>query len=558
MSQAVESTSLNVTPTGGADYHRATILAFILCGLLTLTGLLVPPSLSQDPSQGALEWRTHVAGGPINSIVAPDPADISRDHATLVTWWSPGQYLAPGFFTLLGFRLGTAYTITVGLALLSCLLGWIQVAKHFGLSPLTAFLAVLFIATFRYSTIPFGIYNGGETLLQAVTPWLILVGCAVPTMRAPWAAVLVYLALWIAFFAKLTGLMVISAILFAAGVEALLRLRRITAGMVGGAIGALLALASLQFVWFSRGETPASGATWSFRVGDVFFALAAPWSAGISWGDMAAALLRRSALHGQVAIFDARPINDSDPFVIVWYLLPPVLVFGAVMLKGWRLRANDANLSRLLTITAGFYVVCVLAMSAIYLKGGDVNFEDRHLRAAGTLIFVCVLAIAARLPRKSVYRFAVAVFCVGMSLYGVASLAYRVKSTKQVEIDSYSRTRQPIVDREALEFANAAFTREGRDSVFVLPSAEMACVFPPNARILSNLIEFESDEIITERTYRGKVPGRVYVIMPTRTAESDKGKLLLKEFKDYPLDGWERHNFGKTTVLVQGGSAALN
>jgi hypothetical protein len=552
VSRVAEPTGVDAVRAGTADYHRATVLAFILCGLLTLTGLLVPLSLGQDPSQGVMEWRTLAAGGPMNSIITPDPADISRDRATLVTWWSPGQYLIPGIFTLLGIRLGTAFTITVGVSLLSCLLGWIHVAKHFALGPRTATLAVLFIATFRYSTLSFGIYNGGEILLQGITPWLILAGCRAPAMSALRAAGLVCLAIWIAFFAKLTGVMVASAALFAGAVEALIRLRRITAGMVGGAVGAILALGALYVAWFSRGTTPASGTGWSFRFGDVFFALAAPWGAGISWGDMLAALLRRSVLHGELATFDARAITGGDPSAITWFFLPPVLVFATVILKGWHLRANDANLSRLLMITACFYIVCAMAMSAIYLKGGDVNFEDRHLRSAGTLIFVCVLAVVGRLPQKSVYRFTAGIFCVFMALYGCISLAYRAWSTKQGEIDHYSRTRQPIVDRQAIEFAKVAFAREGRDSVFVLPSAEIACVFLPGARILTNLIEFESEAVISARTYRGRVPGRLYVIMPTRIAQSVKGTLLLKEFIDYPLDAWERHSFGSSTVFVQG------
>src|ERR1700694_1133477 len=122
MSRAAEPTGVDAVRAGTGDYHRATVLAFILCGLLALTGLLVPPSLGQDPSQGVMEWRTLAAGGPMNSIITPDPADISRDRATLVTWWSPGQYLIPGILTLLGIRLGTAFTITVGVSLLICLL----------------------------------------------------------------------------------------------------------------------------------------------------------------------------------------------------------------------------------------------------------------------------------------------------------------------------------------------------------------------------------------------------------------------------------------------------
>jgi hypothetical protein len=105
MSRAAEATSVNVVRARTADYHRATVLAFILCGLFTLTGLLVPPSLSQDPSQGVMEWRTLVAGGPINSIITPDPADISGHfhsarhsawHGVYDYGWRLAAELSPG------------------------------------------------------------------------------------------------------------------------------------------------------------------------------------------------------------------------------------------------------------------------------------------------------------------------------------------------------------------------------------------------------------------------------------------------------------------------------
>jgi hypothetical protein len=547
VSGVAETTSADAVRAGAADYHRATVLAFVLCGLLTLTGLLVPPSMSHDAGWGMQEWRTLEVGGPINSIIAPDPADISRDRASLVTWWSPGQYLIPGVLTLLGIRLGTALTIAAGASLLCCLLGWIQVAKQFALSPQTTMLVVLFIGTFGYSTLPFGIYNGGEILLQGITPWLILVGCRVPTLSALRAAGLACLAILIAFFAKLTGLMVASAALLSGAVVALVRLRRITAGMVGGAVGALLAVGSLYVAWFSRGTTPASGTGWSFHISDVLFAFGAPWGAGVSWMDMVTSLLfnpRHPLWRGTA--------ENGSLFVILVLLLPPILLFLTVILKGWQRCVGDANLSRLLMITACFYVVCALAMSVIFSRGGDVSLEERHLRAAGMLIFVCVLAVADRLPRNSVSRWAIVALSGLMSLYGCFTFAYRARSTKQGEIDYYSRTRQRSVDETAIEFARAEFAREGRDALFILPSPDAASAFSPSARILSNHIEFDTEAIISERTYRGKVRGRLYVIMPTRIAQSVKGPLLLKEFIDYPLDDWESHSLGSSTVFVQG------
>ena len=549
MSHVAEGASVNAAEVPTGNYGRATVLSFVLCGLFTLAGLLFPPSLSHDASWGMQEWRTLSAGGPFNTTISPDPADISRDQASFVTWWSPGQYLIPGILTLLGIRLGTALAITVGASLLCCLLGWIQVAKHFGLSPRTAMLVVAFIATFRYSTLPFGIYNGGEILLQGLTPWVILVGCRIPSVSVLRAAALAFFVVWIAFLAKLTGVMVASAALLIGCVEVLVRSRRITAGMVAGAVGAILAYASLHFVWFSRGSTPASGTGWSFRFGDVFFALAAPWGAGTSWGDMLTALFRRSALD--------EPTEGHLPSVFLWCLLPPVILFLTVILKGRLQGSYDANLSRLLRITVGFYILCALAMSAIFLHGGDVSLEERHLRAAGMLIFVCVLAMTSHMSRSSVSRLAVLTLCGLMSLYGCFAFAHRARSAKRGEIDSYSRTQQTNVDEGAIEFARAAFTREGHNALFVLPSPEVACALSPSARVLSNRIEFESEATILARTYHGKVQGRLYVIMPTRIAESVKGTLLLKEFIDYPFDAWESHSLGSSTVFVQGRTAAL-
>jgi hypothetical protein len=551
VSSVAEVASVNPVALSGGDYRHSTVLALVLCGLFTIAGLLYPPSLSHDAGWGMQEWRTLAAGGPFNNTVSPDPADISRDQASFVTWWSPGQYLIPGVLTLLGLRLGTALTVTAGACLLCSLIGWVRVAKYFALSPVTAMLLVAFIATFRYSTVPFGIYNGGEILLQGLTPWLILAGCQIPFLSAVRAAALACLAVWIAFFAKLTGVMVASAALLVGAVAVLVRLRRITAGMAAGAVGATFAFGVLHVAWFSRGTTPASGTGWSFDFGKLFFALATPWGAGISWGDLLAALLRRSSLD--------QPIDEGHlPSVFLWCLLPPVVLFLAVILKGWRENSNDSNLNQLIVITVGFYLVCALAMAAIFLHGGDVSLEERHLRASGTLIFLCVMAIISRMPRNSVVRLTVLALCGLMSLYGCFGFAHTARSTKRTEVDPYSRTHQAAVDESAIEFARTAFAREGRAALFVLPSPDAACAFPPSARILTNHIEFEPDATIAARTYRGKVRGPLYVIMSKRVAESAKGTLLLKEFVDYPFDGWASHSFGSSTVFVQGQTEARN
>jgi len=196
-------------------------------------------------------------------------------------------------------------------------------------------------------------------------------------------------------------------------------------------------------------------------------------------------------------------------------------------------------------ITLGVYAVSAIVMSVIFAHGGDVSLEERHLRASGMLIFALVLATASRLPRHSASRLAVGALCGLMSFYGCLAFGFRAWSTKWAEIDRYSRTYQPSVDESGIQFLRTQFAKDGRDALFVVPSPDVVSTFPPGARILSNHLEFDTEETIAAQTYRGRVRGPLYVIMPTRIAESEKGLLVLQEFKDYSPDSWQKSNFGK-------------
>ncbi len=493
-----------------AEYRRAVILACILSGLLTVVSVLFPPILKYYPGMGMQEWRTLAQGGSANSVVAPDPADISRDRTKFTAWWSPGQYLIPGVLTTFGLRLGTALSITAGLSLLCCLLGWIRVFRHFAFSDQAATFGVACLSTFRYSTLPFGNYNGGEILLQGITPWLILAACRVPVASALRAAGLAGLAMLIGFFAKLTGVLVACAALTAGSIAALRRLRRITTGMVAGAVGTIFALGLLEAVWFSRGATPASGAGWPFQFSNVIFAAGAPLGAGVSWGDMLESIL-----------FHPGWPRLPDQFPFVWFFLPMV-VFEYGIVWDSRMRANrmgapggsevtqaersevtqaersevtqaersevtqaersevtqaersevtQAKLSELIAITACVYAICALTIGVLYMRRAAISLDERHFRSAGTLIFVCVLGVADRLQRGSAVRFAVFAFCSLMSLYGVLSFVNRVRSAKPGDVDSYDRTRQVDIDLRAVEYARAAFARQQRSALFVIPTS---------------------------------------------------------------------------------------
>lgn len=189
------------------------------------------------------------------------------------------------------------------------------------------------------------------------------------------------------------------------------------------------------------------------------------------------------------------------------------------------------------------------------MRGGDLSVEERHFRSAGSLIFVCILAVVDGLPRKTPGYLAAVTLC-GLTSVGGAVLTVQFgQSAGWRDVDSYSGLRQDNADIRAIEFARAAFAREGRDVFFVIDSAGVASTFPPGARILVTRLRSESESIVAAHRYAGRVRGGIYVVTETSIAETSRGTLFLKSFTDYPLNAWERHQFGRTTVFVQAARA---
>ena len=239
------------------DFVRGLIAALAICGVLGGFSLLVPPFIEDNSAAGFQAWRGTLLGA-ANSVIAPDPANIAQDSFEFQTLWSPGQYLVPGAISLLGLPLGAAMTLTVALALLCSLIGWMFVVRAFAPNTPVALLVVVLIGSFHYSIFTFRTYRGGEILLQAITPWLILAANRVPEMSVMRAALLAAGAVLLAFMAKLTGLIVVAAALMAASLISIAVGRRISRGIVGGALGAVSAFVVIYVSFLSRGSTAAS------------------------------------------------------------------------------------------------------------------------------------------------------------------------------------------------------------------------------------------------------------------------------------------------------------
>jgi hypothetical protein len=529
------------TPTASLAHPQpincapALIAAFAICGVLGGISLLVPPFIQWDSAIGFLAWRGTLLGA-VNSIIKPDRSNIALDTVSFLTWYSPGQYLVPGAISLLGLPLGAAMTLTVTLALLCCLVGWIVVVREFAPNTTSALLVVVSVGLFRYSTRAFTSYHGGEILLEAVTPWLILAALSIPAMNVLRAALVAAGAVLVAFIAKLSGLIVVAASLAAACLVSTALSRRITQGVVGGASGAVMALIVIYVSFLSRGSTPATGINWSLPLKTIAGSLFIPWVAGMSWGDLS-------------IFFSGGP----DPFdVPIGYLAitAPVALLIMYIVVGSRLQTTDAvQLKRFALLFYGMTVTCFIF---IYVKGSNgVGFEERYFRSAGTLLFLCALISAFAAGTPVWIRGAFLVLCALMALYGVASFSYfELRTAKGQSLDRASWTNQWMFDAVAIDFAREIYAREGRDALFVLPlfgQAQSAVTMPADARILVMNFEYEPE---SRYRYFGRVPGSVVVLVPN-IFDTSKRRVLLSAFRDYAPDAWNRKTFANTSVYFQ-------
>jgi hypothetical protein len=528
------------------DRSLALIAALAICVVLGGISLLVPPFIEDDSAAGFEAWRGTLLGA-ANTVIAPDPADIAHDSFDFQTRWSPGQYLVPGVISLLGLPLGAAMTLTVALALLCSLIGWIFVVRAFAPNTFLALLVVVLVGSFHYSTFAFRTYRGGEILLQAVTPWLILAANRVPEMSVVRAALFAAGAVLVAFMAKLTGLIVVATALAAASLVSIAVSRRISHGIVGGALGALLAFVVIYVGFLSRGSTPASELLeLPLPLGSIAgFVSFVPWVAGISWSDLTTALF-----------FGGRDMSYYIPVQYLAVIVPPALLI-MYLVVGFRLEPVHEHKLRYFSLVS--YGIVAVVFIFLYCHGANIDLEERYFRSVGTLLFVCALINSRSAGTPIWVRNLFLALCALMAFYGLGSfLLGDYKTAESQSLDQISWTNQRVFDAAAVDFARDTFAREGRDALFVWPSIPLAVTLPTEARVIAINLAWELESVIKQLRYSGRVPGHIFVFLPNTIVDIKSGKInmnkglaLLSAFKDYDHNAWKKRIFNTMTVFFQ-------
>ncbi|NBV86085.1 MAG: hypothetical protein EBS01_07450, partial [Verrucomicrobia bacterium] len=333
--------------------------------ILALVSFAVPPAMFSDSAFGFLVFQGMEEGAGFNMNRMPDLENISKDRDKFMTWWSPGQYLVPGIFLVLGCNHGWAIVLAVLLCSWMGLWGWMTVAQKAGAGKWTQILFLLGLVTFRHGTLPFRIYNGGEILLFAVAPWGFLLLQRSLT-GGFWSGFIAALgSAMLLFFAKLTGLIVFAVSGVSLVALDLWQKRMVRPPVVGLFAGAVLAALIVGWGWMSRGGTPMVSESAPEGMEAFLFPPAAAVFSGFSLHEFLARLL----IHPDRAVLPGKDVGVTS-----WILGPAALVS---LVWIWQKLRRDPTSRAWIALVGPLVVVQSFLFVVLYGKGSAVSMDER-------------------------------------------------------------------------------------------------------------------------------------------------------------------------------------
>jgi hypothetical protein len=498
------------------------IIMGALCTIILVLGILLfiaPPSVFPDPANGFLVMRSMEMGGGFNLMISPDQADISKNTAEFLTWWSPGQYLVPYAFKLLfGFNTGQASAVTITLCQLLGVAGFYSFFKKIGFTAFISAVSVLFIASQQFFVVPYVFYNGGEILTFAFTGWFLF-GCTA-LKAADWKLVLfVLFAGWIGFICKSSVMWVyVGGLLFLwlrLSFPQKKPLDWIKNGIWIG-LPAIIAISTIYIFYLSKGQNPASTAGLLKLTWETFsFPLASPLLAGFSVDDLSHGLIYHTG----------KPLFTGYLAIIILLLVALLSLWLVISV----IRKVHGQNYRLLIIV--FYAVAIFFFSYAYLRGMTISYEARHFRIIGLIVIPGTIYLFSGF--KVPYRVVFGLIWIGIAITSILYLVKGYTYNKNKSAHGVSGIAQQFIDQPSLDKI-MALDRQQKNATFVFLSKDIGLEIIHN-RVL-NLEPIGNDLKIDldDYEYDGHA-GPLYIILPDSYA-GPKEKMILKSFPDYK--GW--------------------
>lgn len=514
------------------------LLAILIAGQLAAAAFL-PKSVSWDPSFGMLAAQHYLHGrtSDLLHIAEADRANLTQDRPIERGYWAPGYQLIPWLFRADTFSWGTALKATIALGLLTGLAGWgLYFRSVLGSKGLAAVL-LLAVVSARYVWHYAVIYAGGDLLLWAAAPWVVLLNARALRNGAPrWPAAAAGASAGAAFLLKYSALFLVAGL----GLVWLgywLKRRLPLARIIAWGSGAVLVLGLCKLLGFpARGHAAAVAVQWK-----PLEALSSLGFAATGATDLEAVLIKTCSMAGlasdgwRVALIGL----SATIFVLIalWCVRRERALFSN--------EPGDVIAARLGMVLALTDIAC---LAAVIFLGGNIAAQARLGRIAGLLLLPVIVAAlwpalsSIRTGRRWLAGAALALLLLVPAVFGISAgvprfvAVWKDRAISTGQDGIWCLGLSPGVSHAAF-FAELEQRLPSKETILFTPYAELAFPLPQRRCIVFDAALVLSADRLKDEKWPGAPVGGVAMILPRDYAADPRLPVLKAAFVD--LHDWQ-------------------
>lgn len=498
-----------------APLSLKTSLLILIPLCLSITSIFYPPVLGVDFSSHVLAFDAFQDGALWNHTFALNPDNIAQDKQAFLSWWTPGPSHLLWLLSLGGLSLGTSISVSLFVLSICGLAGYHHLYKELEISDKISYWSLLYIVCSWHFLYTFRRFQGGELLLFAVLPWMMLFICRVSSHRiSDYPKILIWIL--IGAFAKLSALIAGLATLLGNAIipfsdEKFLSQRRFI--LISKALLTFLLTYGIVYYLFARhGATPSNlNCTPMEPMQGVLLAIGLPLHSIFALG----------SIFGRIY-----PGWSSNYLFLTCSSLVSILIYIALI--------KNSALIKYRAYLISFLAIYISIHSYFFLCGACVSPEDRLFRPIAFLILPGLLTWVRKIHLPLLRAGAIFLLVLSAS-YGVASYVYRINiiqssSSQSSRGFSYSNIPQEVVDNlnhidKTLPAGNNLFYIGDKQLVHEIQSHRAH--------------SFQTKSVISSATkLHGKVD-RLIVVIPAHSSDKKTHDVILSSFVNYERGSWK-------------------
>lgn len=525
--QAATAVEARLGPDPGKWVRRLPLLALLSSLALVLAVSRTPQSLFSDPSWQLNALQQHMAGESptFNTLVEPDPRDLSQNTAEWISWWPLGTNLLVYPLLRIGVSMGAAIRVLAALCLIVGSLGFGYWLKAFHLPRWLAIALAIGIPWIRYANISLFQY-AAEALVFAICPWLLL---GALRLRARWTdrrnLTLPFLAgfgllLGFAYWLKYSAVFISAGVLVHLGLTAWRNRGRSITDLAVVSAACAVAVATLNVL------NHIMGAAMNAVTERVTFVM--DWHLPFNFvGLMAMAMADADGLARYALFHPGRSLLPFNYSTLCYLGLPGGVILFSLLVRRQTQPALLLSRDVLVTLSA-LFVGVMMVFSARAM-------EARYVAAIGIALIPAALQsafdIAPKLPRRvrALLVIAGVLYLALPMAYGAFSVVGKIARTptnyRTGPSGVYNSLFAATDAKTPLAELNAGFNPHS--DIWYLTEPFTAMDLP--GRAILRHADFLSAQHLQE-TFRTSKPIRVHLLLPPWFEENGKGRIIRADF----------------------------